>query len=143
MIINALHDEPLPVYGEGLNVRDWLYVEDHCKGIDMIVRNGRIGEVYNIGGHNEMRNIDIVRLICGELGKSEGLIKHVADRKGHDLRYAIDPAKIRNELGWQPETNFREGIKRTIAWYLENRGWWEEIVSGEYRAYYERMYGNR
>ena len=143
MVINALNDKPLPVYGQGLNVRDWLYVEDHCRAIDMVVRNGRIGEVYNIGGHNEMRNIDIVRLICRNLGKSEELIQYVTDRKGHDLRYAIDPTKIKNELGWEPVTRFEDGIKQTITWYLENRNWWEKIVSGEYREYYERMYGGR
>ena len=143
MIANALADKPLPVYGEGKNVRDWLYVEDHCKAIDLIVRKGRVGEVYNIGGHNEMANIDIVKLICSELGKPESLITYVKDRKGHDLRYAIDPAKIHRELGWLPETMFAEGIRKTIRWYLDNRGWWEEIVSGEYQKYYEKMYGNR
>lgn len=143
MIINCLYNKPLPVYGEGLNVRDWLYVEDHCKAIDLIIHKGRIGEIYNVGGHNEMRNIDIVRLIVSALGKSEDLITFVADRKGHDLRYAIDPTKIYNELGWLPTTTFREGIKKTIAWYLENKDWWEPIVSGEYIKYYERMYGNR
>ena len=125
MIANALAEKPLPVYGEGLNVRDWLYVEDHCKAIDLILRQGRTGEVYNVGGHNEMRNIDIVRLICRELGKPESLITYVEDRKGHDLRYAVDPEKIRRELGWAPETAFQDGIKQTIRWYLDNRGWWE------------------
>ena len=143
MIANALHDQPLPVYGEGLNVRDWLYVEDHCKAIDLILRGGRVGEVYNIGGHNEMRNIDIVRLICVELGKPESLITYVTDRKGHDQRYAIDPAKIHGELGWLPETMFKDGIRKTIQWYLDNQEWWETIRSGEYRNYYEKMYGNR
>ncbi|MBQ9027328.1 MAG: dTDP-glucose 4,6-dehydratase [Lachnospiraceae bacterium] len=143
MIANALHDQPLPVYGEGLNVRDWLYVEDHCKAIDMILRGGRVGEVYNIGGHNEMRNIDIVKLICAELGKPESLITYVTDRKGHDQRYAIDPAKIHGELGWLPETMFKDGIKKTIRWYLDNQEWWETIRSGEYMNYYEKMYGNR
>ena len=143
MIANALADKPLPVYGEGLNVRDWLYVTDHCKAIDLILRNGRVGEVYNIGGHNEMRNIDIVRLICRELGKPESLITYVTDRKGHDMRYAIDPAKIHTELGWLPETKFADGIRQTIRWYLDNRDWWQEIVSGEYQNYYAKMYGNR
>ena len=143
MIANALNDKPLPVYGDGKNVRDWLYVEDHCKAIDLIVRDGKVGEVYNIGGHNEMANIDIVKLILQEIGKPESLITYVGDRKGHDRRYAIDPAKIHRELGWLPETKFADGIKKTIAWYLENREWWEEIVSGEYQNYYERMYGNR
>ncbi len=141
MIANALEDKPLPVYGEGLNVRDWLYVEDHCRAIDLVLRGGRIGEVYNIGGHNEMRNIDIVRRICRELGKPESLITYVTDRKGHDQRYAIDPAKIHAELGWLPQTRFADGIVTTIRWYLNNRTWWEEIVSGEYRDYYRRHYG--
>ena len=143
MLANALADKPLPVYGTGENVRDWLYVEDHCRAIDLILRRGRVGEVYNIGGHNEMRNIVVVRLMLEAVGKPESLITFVADRKGHDLRYAIDPTKMHAELGWEPETPFQEGIRRTIAWYLDNRAWWEEIVSGEYRLYYERMYGNR
>ena len=143
MIINCLHDKPLPVYGEGLNVRDWLYVEDHCRAIDLILQKGRIGEVYNVGGHNEMRNIDIVKLIIHELDKSEDLITYVTDRKGHDLRYAIDPAKIHAELGWLPETKFEDGIKKTIRWYLEHEDWWQPIISGEYQNYYEQMYGNR
>ena len=143
MIINALNDKPLPVYGEGINIRDWLYVEDHCKAIDLVIHKGRVGEVYNIGGHNEMRNIDIVKLICKELGKPESLITFVADRKGHDMRYAIDPTKIHNELGWLPETKFAEGIKKTIAWYLEHKDWWQPIITGEYRNYYKKMYGNR
>ena len=143
MIANALADKPLPVYGEGLNVRDWLYVEDHCKAIDLIIRRGTEGEVYNIGGHNEMRNIDIVKLILAALDKPESLITHVTDRKGHDQRYAIDPAKIHAELGWLPETMFRDGIRKTIQWYLDHREWWETIISGEYRNYYEKMYGSR
>ena len=132
-IIKALHDEPLPVYGDGLNVRDWLYVEDHCRAIDLIIHNGKIGQVYNVGGHNEMANIDIVKLICKELGKPESLITFVEDRKGHDRRYAIDPTFIHEELGWLPETKFEDGIKKTIKWYLDNQGWWENILSGEYR----------
>ena len=143
MIANAVADKPLPVYGEGINVRDWLYVEDHCRAIDLIIHNGKVGEVYNIGGHNEMRNIDIVKIICKELNKPESLITYVTDRKGHDMRYAIDPTKIHNELGWLPETKFADGIKMTIQWYLENRSWWEEILSGEYQNYYEKMYSNR
>lgn len=123
MIINALHDRPLPIYGDGLNVRDWLYVEDHCRAIDLIIRKGKVGEVYNVGGHNEMRNIDIVKLICQELGKPESLITHVTDRKGHDRRYAIDPEKIHRELGWLPETKFADGIKKTIQWYLTHQKW--------------------
>lgn len=143
MIANSLADKPLPVYGEGLNVRDWLYVEDHCAAIDLILLGGKEGQVYNIGGHNEMRNIDIVKLILRALDKPESLITHVTDRKGHDMRYAIDPTFIRNELGWLPETKFENGIQRTIEWYLANKPWWENIVNGEYRNYYERMYGNR
>ncbi len=143
MIANALNDKPLPVYGEGLNVRDWLYVLDHCKAIDLIIHKGTVGEVYNIGGHNEMRNIDIVKLICKHLGKPESLITYVKDRKGHDMRYAIDPTKIHSELGWLPETKFADGLKKTIDWYLENREWWQNIISGEYKDYYERMYGNK
>lgn len=143
MIANALSDKDLPVYGEGLNVRDWLYVDDHCKAIDLIIHKGKVGEVYNIGGHNEMKNIDIVKLICKELNKSEDLIKFVKDRKGHDMRYAIDPTKIHNELGWFPETMFEDGIIKTINWYLENKEWWEDIISGEYQNYYEKMYGDK
>ena len=143
MIANALNDKPLPVYGKGENVRDWLYVEDHCKAIDLILHNGRVGEVYNIGGHNEMKNIDIVKIICKELGKPESLITFVSDRKGHDLRYAIDPSKIHSELGWLPDTSFSEGIHKTIQWYLEHREWWETIISGEYQTYYEKMVESR
>lgn len=143
MIINALHDKALPVYGEGINVRDWLYVEDHCRAIDLILRKGTVGEVYNVGGHNEMRNIDIVKLICKQLGKPESLITYVTDRKGHDMRYAIDPTKIHNELGWLPETKFEDGLKKTIQWYLNNEDWWQPIISGEYMDYYEQMYGDR
>lgn len=127
-VTNALNDKQISVYGSGENIRDWLYVEDHCRAVDMIIHNGTIGEVYNIGGHNEMKNIDIVRLICKELHKSESLIAYVPDRKGHDKRYAIDPSKIRRELGWQPEMQFAEGIKCTVKWYLENRIWWEELI---------------
>ena len=143
MIANALADKPLPVYGEGLNVRDWLYVEDHCAATDLILEKGKVGQVYNIGGHNEMRNIDIVKRILSLLGKPESLITYVTDRKGHDMRYAIDPSFIHRELGWLPETRFEDGIQKTVRWYLENRDWWENIVSGEYQSYYERMYGKR
>lgn len=143
MIINALHDRPLPIYEDGLNVRDWLYVEDHCRAIDLIIRKGKVGEVYNVGGHNEMRNIDIVKLICQELGKPESLITHVTDRKGHDRRYVIDPEKIHRELGWLPETKFADGIKKTIQWYLTHQKWWEDIISGEYQNYYQKMYENK
>ena len=143
MIANTLADKPLPVYGEGLNVRDWLYVEDHCAAIDLILEKGRVGQVYNIGGHNEMRNIDIVKIILKALDKPESLITYVTDRKGHDMRYAIDPAKIHRELGWLPATKFADGIQKTIRWYLDNRSWWENIINGEYQNYYERMYANR
>jgi len=143
MIANALNDKPLPVYGTGENVRDWLYVEDHCRAIDLIIHNGRVGEVYNIGGHNEMKNIDIVKIIIESLGKNEDLITYVTDRAGHDMRYAIDPTKIHNELGWLPETMFAEGIKKTIKWYLENKEWWGNIISGDYKDYYDKMYSNR
>ena len=143
MIINALHDKKLPVYGKGINVRDWLFVEDHCAAIDLIVRKGTIGEVYNIGGHNERTNLEVVKTILKILGKNEDLIQFVTDRKGHDQRYAIDPTKIKNELGWTPQTKFDDGIKKTVAWYLENRAWWEKIISGEYKNYYAKMYDNR
>ena len=143
IIKNILEGKKLPVYGDGSNVRDWLYVEDHCKAIDLIIHKGRVGEVYNVGGHNEKQNIEIVKIICKELGKPDSLITHVGDRKGHDMRYAIDPTKIHNELGWLPETKFEDGIKKTIQWYLDNREWWETIISGEYQNYYEKMYSNR
>ena len=143
MIANALADKPLPVYGEGLNVRDWLYVEDHCRAIDLILCKGKPGQVYNIGGHNEKRNIDIVKSILSILGKPESLITHVTDRKGHDMRYAIDPTFIHQELGWLPQTKFESGIRKTVQWYLNNKPWWENIINGEYQNYYERMYGNR
>ena len=132
MISKALRNEPLPVYGDGMNVRDWLYVEDHCRAIDLILQKGRVGEVYNVGGHNEMYNIDIVKLILQKLGRSEDLITYVTDRKGHDRRYAIDPAKIHHDLGWLPETKFRDGIVRTIDWYLSNRSWCDRILDGSY-----------
>lgn len=141
MIVNCLKNKPLPVYGEGKNIRDWLYVEDHCTAIDLIIHKGREGEVYNVGGHNEMSNIDIVKLICRELDKSDTLITHVPDRKGHDLRYAIDPAKIKRELGWLPQTGFKDGIVKTVKWYLDNSAWWEAVISGEYKNYYNKMYG--
>lgn len=140
MIANALNDKQLPVYGKGENVRDWLYVEDHCTAIDMIIHNGRVGEVYNIGGHNERTNLDVVKTILKELNKPESLITYITDRPGHDMRYAIDPTKIKTELGWEPTVLFDEGIKKTIKWYLENRKWWENIISGEYQYYYNMMY---
>lgn len=143
MITNVLADKPLPVYGKGLNVRDWLYVEDHCAAIDLILRNGKPGQVYNIGGHNEKRNIDIVKTILSILDKPESLITYVTDRKGHDMRYAIDPTFIHQELGWLPQTKFEDGIRKTIQWYLDNKPWWENIINGEYQTYYERMYGKR
>lgn len=140
MISRALDDEKLPVYGKGENVRDWLHVKDHCSAIDLIVRNGKDGEVYNIGGNNERTNLEVVKTILKELGKSEDLINYVTDRPGHDLRYAIDPTKIETELGWVPEYDFDTGIKQTIQWYLDNKAWWEKIISGEYQEYYEKMY---
>lgn len=143
IIANALNDKALPVYGKGENVRDWLYVEDHCIAIDLIIRKGTAGEVYNIGGHNEKTNLEVVKTVLAELGKPESLISYVTDRPGHDRRYAIDPSKIHAELGWLPATSFDEGIKKTVAWYLKNRSWWENIISGEYANYYEKMYGNR
>lgn len=143
MIANALADKELPVYGKGENVRDWLYVEDHCSAIDLIIHKGRIGEVYNIGGHNEKTNLEVVKIILKELGKSEDLIKYVTDRPGHDMRYAIDPAKIHNELGWLPAVKFEDGIKKTIKWYLENIDWWQHIINGEYKDYYEKHYSRK
>lgn len=143
MIANALNDKKLPVYGKGENVRDWLYVEDHCSAIDLIIRKGKIGDVYNIGGHNERTNLEVVKTIIKELGKSEDLIEFVTDRPGHDRRYAIDPTKIHNELGWLPATKFDDGIKKTIDWYLTHKSWWEKIISGEYKDYYDKMYKNR
>lgn len=143
MIINALHDKPLPIYGDGLNVRDWLHVEDHCQAIDLVLHNGRNGEVYNVGGNNERTNIEIVKTILKQLDKPESLIKYVTDRPGHDRRYAIDATKLRTELGWQPKYTFDTGIEQTIKWYLENKDWWENIISGEYQSYFETQYGNR
>ena len=143
MILHALEDKKLPVYGKGENVRDWLYVEDHCAAIDLILRQGKAGELFNIGGHNERRNIDVVRMILAALGKPESLIEYVADRKGHDRRYAIDPSKIHAALGWEPRTKFEDGIERTIRWYLEHKSWWQNIINGDYREYYDRMYAQR
>ena len=143
MINNARHDKSLPVYGEGLNVRDWLHVYDHCSGIDLVMRNGKIGEAYNIGGHNERHNIDVVKTILSTLNKPESLITYVTDRKGHDLRYAIDPTKIETELGWKPKYNFETGIKETIDWYINHQDWMDDVTSGEYQKYYDKMYSNR
>ena len=150
MIANALNDKPLPVYGEGLNVRDWLYVEDHCRAIDLIIHKGRVGEVYNVGGHNERPNIFIVKTIIAQLhdrlkdeGISEELITHVADRLGHDRRYGIDPTKIKNDLGWYPETPFEKGIVLTIDWYLNHQEWMDHVTSGDYQNYYQDMYKNK
>lgn len=143
MINNARHDKSLPVYGEGLNVRDWLHVYDHCAGIDLVMRNGRNGEVYNIGGHNERQNIEVVKTILKALDKPESLITYVTDRKGHDLRYAIDPTKIETELGWKPKYNFETGIKETIEWYMNNQEWMDDVTSGDYLKYYEKMYKDR
>jgi len=141
MIVNALKEKSLPVYGDGKNVRDWLYVEDHCKAIDLIIHKGRVGEIYNVGGHNEKTNLEVVNEIISYLGK--GTIRFVNDRAGHDRRYAIDPSKITNELGWFPETSFFKGIKITIDWYIQNQGWWEEILNGTYQEYYQKMYGSK
>ncbi len=143
MIINALSDKELPVYGKGENVRDWLYVMDHCSAIDLIIRNGRVGEVYNIGGHNERTNLEVVKTILRTLNKPESLIRFVTDRPGHDLRYAIDATKIERELGWTPQTKFDAGIQTTIRWYLDNESWWRNVLDGSYREYYERMYKDR
>lgn len=143
MISRALADESLPVYGSGENIRDWLYVEDHCSAIDLVMRHGREGEVYNVGGHNERTNLDVVKTILRELDKPESLITYVTDRPGHDRRYAIDPQKIHNELGWLPQTMFDDGIRMTIRWYLNNREWWQSILKGDYQDYYQQMYGNR
>ncbi|WP_046216461.1 dTDP-glucose 4,6-dehydratase [Paenibacillus wulumuqiensis] len=143
IISRALADEALPVYGDGLNIRDWLYVEDHCSAIDLVIHNGRDGEVYNIGGNNERTNIHIVKTILEQLGKPESLIKYVEDRPGHDRRYGIDPTKTMTELGWKPKHNFESGIKATIQWYLDNKEWWARIASGEYQAYYQKQYGSR
>lgn len=143
ILSRALEDEPLPVYGKGENVRDWLHVEDHCTAIDLIIHNGQSGEIYNVGGHNEKTNLEVVKTILKEVGKPESLIEFVTDRPGHDLRYAIDPSKIERELGWKPRYNFDTGIRQTIQWYLDNKGWWENIISGEYEKYFEKMYGER
>ena len=143
MITRALNDQSLPVYGKGENIRDWLYVEDHCAAIDLVMRKGREGEVYNVGGHNERTNLEVVKTVLRELGKPESLITFVTDRPGHDRRYAIDPSKIHAELGWLPRTSFDDGIRQTVRWYLDNRTWWEHILAGEYQHYYQTMYGNR
>ncbi len=140
LIANAVNDKPIPVYGDGSNVRDWLYVEDHCSALDVVLHKGKIGDVYNIGGHNEWKNIDIVKLVLKEIGKPESLITFVKDRPGHDRRYAIDASKIKDELGWVPAYQFENGIKKTIAWYLQNKKWWERIISGDYQKYYESQY---
>jgi dTDP-glucose 4,6-dehydratase len=143
MTINALRGEPLPVYGDGMQRREWLHVSDHCAAIDLVLERGRAGEVYNVGGVNERPNLEVIRALLAILGKPESLIRHVKDRPGHDRRYAINATKIRTELGWEPAIPFEEGLRTTVQWYLDHRDWWEKIVSGEYRAYYERMYGNR
>jgi dTDP-glucose 4,6-dehydratase len=149
MLNNALHKQPLPVYGDGMQIRDWLYVEDHCKAIDLVLERGTLGEVYNIGGHNERTNIQIVTKIIDYVREhvdsavDEGLIEHVTDRKGHDRRYGIDPAKIKAALGWQPETAFEDGITKTMQWYLNNQDWVTNVTSGAYRDYYARMYKTR
>lgn len=143
MISRALADEELPVYGNGENVRDWLHVSDHCEAIDLIIHKGRVGEVYNVGGHNERTNLEVVKTILRALNKPESLIRFVTDRPGHDRRYAIDPTKLETELGWKPKYTFDTGIEQTIDWYLNNREWWEHIISGEYANYFDKMYGER
>jgi len=143
IITRALDDQSLPVYGEGANIRDWLYVKDHCSAIDLVIHKGRDGEIYNIGGHNELTNLQVVKAILKELGKPESLITYVKDRLGHDLRYAINPQKIEKELGWKATFNFKDGIKYTVKWYIENKEWWEKIISGEYQNYYDKMYNGR
>ena len=149
MINNTLQHKELPIYGDGMQIRDWLYVEDHCKAIDMVVRGGKLGEVYNVGGHNERPNIVIVKTILEYVKENvdpavgEHMMKHVADRKGHDRRYGIDPEKIKRDLGWYPETTFEVGIKKTIQWYLNHKEWMENVTSGAYQEYYQRMYSNR
>lgn len=143
MIANAVDNKSLPVYGDGMNIRDWLFVKDHCIAIDTVMRKGKIGEIYNIGGNNEWANINIVKLLLKNLNKSESLINYVKDRPGHDKRYAIDASKIDKELGWKPSVTFEEGLKRTIDWYLKNEKWWRRIISGEYQQYYQNLYGNR
>lgn len=143
MIINALNEKPLPVYGDGLNVRDWLHVEDHCRAIDLVLHKGKVGEVYNVGGHNEKTNIEVVKEILKQLGKPETLIKYVEDRLGHDRRYAIDPTKLQSELGWEPIYNFESGLKDTVQWYLDNKLWWENIISGDYQNYYDNQYTSK
>ncbi len=143
MISRALADGELPVYGKGDNVRDWLHVDDHCDAIDLIIHKGKIGEVYNVGGHNERTNLEVVKTILKALNKPESLIKYVTDRPGHDMRYAIDPTKLETELGWKPKYNFDTGIEMTIQWYLNNKEWWQNILSGEYSKYFDKMYGDR
>jgi dTDP-glucose 4,6-dehydratase len=143
MIANAIYDKPLPVYGKGTNVRDWLHVLDHCEAIDVVLHKGKVGEVYNIGGNNEWKNIDIVKLLLTHLNKPESLITYVTDRLGHDLRYSIDASKIKKDLGWQPRYTFEKGITETIGWYLNNKDWWQRIISGDYKDYYKKMYENR
>lgn len=141
MIYNAYHNKPLPVYGKGLNVRDWLHVSDHCSAIDLVLRHAQKGAIYNIGGHNEKANIEIVKEILNLLKKDESLIRYVQDRKGHDLRYAINPKKIENDLGWKPKYTFAKGLKETLNWYLNNQEWLDTIINGEYQNYYQKMYG--
>ncbi len=143
MITNAIEDKPLPVYGDGLNVRDWLHVRDHCVALDLVMRQGKPGQVYNIGGRNEWKNINIVRRILKELGKPESLITFVKDRPGHDFRYAIDATKLKKELNWLPTYTFEKGLQETVNWYCNNQKWWQKIKSGEYRKYYEQMYAHR
>jgi dTDP-glucose 4,6-dehydratase len=142
-LINALQGRPIPLYGDGQQIRDWIYVEDHCRAVEILLHRGTPGQVYNIGAETEKTNLEVVRSILRILGKSESLIRLVQDRPGHDWRYALEVSKIRNELGWQPEIDFERGLEKTIAWYLQNKKWWEEVISGEYKAYYQRLYGHR
>jgi len=143
MIANALNNKPLPVYGDGMNIRDWLHVKDHCSALDEVLHRGRIGEVYNIGGNNEKPNIDVIKLILQNLGKPESLISYIEDRPGHDRRYAIDSNKIQHEIGWKPSYTFEQGIAETIKWYIDNQAWWKRIINGAYKEYYRKMYGER
>jgi dTDP-glucose 4,6-dehydratase len=143
MISNGIEDKELPIYGDGMHIRDWIYVEDHCRALDVVLHHGREGEVYNVGGQNERPNLSVAKTILDRLGKPHSLIRYVTDRPGHDRRYAIDFSKIERELGWRPSISFEEGIRRTVEWYQTHQEWWRKIKTGEYLDYYDRMYGNR
>ena len=142
-VTNALFDQPLPIYGDGLHVRDWIFVQDHCKALDLLLHQGSPGRIYNIAGGNERTNLDITRMILEKLGKPQTLLKHVKDRPGHDRRYALDCSRIKDELGWEPETSLEQGISRTVEWYVANQPWWQKIKSGEYLEYYQKHYLHR